>query len=149
MSDEFRISRGGIPIPSIIEKPIKSLWKTYNYTLKDSASVRATWMGIKTRWPQCGLSGWNEHLAGGVFINLGEVLVPFVPSQRCTRCRTQTPDIVESNSDQTCLPVRTYNNLHSRGTRAVASVGSYPNYVQALSVAQQYFHSQCFYCNSK
>lgn len=38
MSDEFRISRGGIPIPSIIEKPIKSLWKTYNYTLKDCIS---------------------------------------------------------------------------------------------------------------
>lgn len=38
--------------------------------------------GTETRIKQDGLTGWNEHIAGGVAANLGEVWVPFMTSQR-------------------------------------------------------------------
>lgn len=40
--DRFRFSIRGIPIPTVSEKPAKSLGKVFNSSLKDSASVQET-----------------------------------------------------------------------------------------------------------
>lgn len=42
VTDKFCFSVGGIPIPSVTEKPVKSLGKMLNSTLKDSAALQAT-----------------------------------------------------------------------------------------------------------
>lgn len=38
MDDKFRFSIAGITIPSITEKPVKSLGKVFDSTLRDAAS---------------------------------------------------------------------------------------------------------------
>lgn len=42
VTDKFRFSLDGTQIPSVTEKPIKSLGKTFDCTLKDAASIKAT-----------------------------------------------------------------------------------------------------------
>lgn len=42
VTDRFPFSRGGTQIPSVREKLIKSLVKTFDCTLKDAISIRAT-----------------------------------------------------------------------------------------------------------
>ena len=42
VTDQFRFSLGGIQIPSVGEKPVKSLGKIFDCTLKDTAALRAT-----------------------------------------------------------------------------------------------------------
>lgn len=40
--DRFRFSIGGALIPTVSEKPVKSLGKVFNSSLKDSASIQET-----------------------------------------------------------------------------------------------------------
>ncbi|XP_062387675.1 uncharacterized protein LOC134076569 [Sardina pilchardus] len=42
VTDRFRFSVGGTPIPSVTEKPVKSLGKMFDSTLKDTAALQAT-----------------------------------------------------------------------------------------------------------
>lgn len=42
VTDRFQFSLAGTKIPSITEKPVKSLGKMFNCSLKDAASIRAT-----------------------------------------------------------------------------------------------------------
>lgn len=42
MTDRFHFSLGGTRIPSVSEKPIKSLGKTFDYTLRVVASIKST-----------------------------------------------------------------------------------------------------------
>ena len=40
--DRFHFDLGGTRLPSVTEKPLKSLGKTFDCSLKDAASIRAT-----------------------------------------------------------------------------------------------------------
>ena len=42
VTDKFRFFLGGVRIPSVSEKPVKSLGKVFDCTLKDSAALQAT-----------------------------------------------------------------------------------------------------------
>lgn len=42
VTDQFRFSIGGVQIPSVGEKPVKSLGKIYDCTLKDTAALQST-----------------------------------------------------------------------------------------------------------
>lgn len=42
VTGQFRFSLGGIQIPSVGEKPVKSLGKVFDCTLKDTAALQAT-----------------------------------------------------------------------------------------------------------
>ena len=42
MTDKFHFSLDGTQMPSLSEKPIKSLDKTFDHTFKDAASIKAT-----------------------------------------------------------------------------------------------------------
>lgn len=42
VADKFRFSISGTPIPTISEKPIKSLGKVFDSSLRDSASIKNT-----------------------------------------------------------------------------------------------------------
>ena len=42
MADKFRFSITGTPIPTISEKPIKSLGKFFDSSLRDAASIKNT-----------------------------------------------------------------------------------------------------------
>ncbi len=42
VTDQFRFAIGGVRIPSVGEKPVKSLGKIYNCILKDTAALQST-----------------------------------------------------------------------------------------------------------
>lgn len=48
VENKHRFSLDGVPIPSVSEKPVKSLGKIFDSTLKDKAAVQSAHMELKT-----------------------------------------------------------------------------------------------------
>ena len=57
VTDKFRFSLDGTQIPSVTEKPIKKLGKTFDCPLKDAASIKATNRELEAWLTAVGKSG--------------------------------------------------------------------------------------------
>lgn len=53
VTDKFCFSVGGIPIPSVTEKPVKNLGRMFDSTLKDTAAFQVTNSELGN-WPLAG-----------------------------------------------------------------------------------------------
>lgn len=42
----FWFSISGVPIPTLLEKPVKILGKIFDSSLKDTAFIKNTWRGV-------------------------------------------------------------------------------------------------------
>ena len=57
VEDRFRFSIAGDTIPSLTEKPVKSLGKVFNDSLKDTASIKESCASLDTRLGKIDKSG--------------------------------------------------------------------------------------------
>lgn len=70
----YCLSIGGTLNPTVSEKPVKSLGKVFNRSLKDPSSAQKTCQNNGSIWgkgqsPHCLDRGWLEHLPGPILIS--------------------------------------------------------------------------------
>lgn len=94
----YCLSIGGTPKPTVSEKPMKSLCKVFNRSLKNPSSVQKTCQNIGSIWgkvqsPHCLDRGWLEHLPGPIWN----------PSQKPSAEKSKNSSISSRQSHPTTL----------------------------------------------